>query len=234
LQSRTIRIRVNSDWYNDEIRAEKQRRRQAERRWRKSKLPTDREHFKEAKIRTQSMIDQAKSLHFQEKVSACSNDPKNLFRVVDTLLGNSTESPLPVHDSRVELATRFSDFFVEKIATIQLAIPSVDNPPRPQAPLLQSQLAAFQPLDAADICALISGAAPKSCELDPLPSPLVKDLPSLRPIITRIVNQSLATGVFPTEYKSAVVRPLLKKPSLDRDSEKLSPGIESLICIQTH
>ena len=130
LRSRTVRIRVNADWYNDAIRAEKQRRRQAERRWRKSKLPTDgadRELFKEAKNRTQSMIDHAKSLHFQEKVSACSNDPKKLFRVVDTLLGNSTESPLPVHDSRVELATRFSDFFVEKIATIQSAFPSVDN-----------------------------------------------------------------------------------------------------------
>jgi hypothetical protein len=220
LRSRTVRIRVNADWYNDEIRAEKQRRRQAERRWRKSKLPADRELFKVAKNRTQSMIDEAKSLHFREKVSACSDDPKQLFRVVDTLLGNSTESPLPVHDSRVELSNRFSDFFVEKIATIQSAIPSVDNPPRPQAPLPQSQLATFQPLDVADTCALISGAAPKSCELDPLPSPLVKDLPSLRPIITRIINQSLATGVFPMEYKSAVVRPLLKKPSLDRDSLK--------------
>lgn len=220
LRSSTVRIRVNADWYNDEIRAEKQRRRQAERRWRKSKLPADRELFIVAKNRTQSMIDEAKSLHYREKVSACSDDPKKLFRVVDTLLGNSTESPLPVHDSRIELATRFSDFFIEKIVTIQSAIPSVDNPPRLQAPPLQSQLAAFQPLDAADICALISGAAPKSCELDPLPSPLVKDLLSLRPIISRIVNQSLATGAFPTEYKSAVVRPLLKKPSLDRDSLK--------------
>jgi hypothetical protein len=58
---------------------------------------------------------------------------------------------------------------------------------------------------------LISAAASKSCELDPLPSSLIKALPSLQPTITSIVNQSLASGVFPDSYKTAIVRPLLKK-----------------------
>lgn len=37
----------------------------------------------------------------------------------------------------------------------------------------------------------------------------------LLPHITTIINDSLSTGVFPLEYKSAIVRPLLKKNSLD-------------------
>lgn len=36
------------------------------------------------------------------------------------------------------------------------------------------------------------------------------------PIITCLVNQSLAEGVFPDDFKQAIVKPLLKKPSLDK------------------
>ena len=43
---------------------------------------------------------------------------------------------------------------------------------------------------------------------------------ALVPCITGIVNDSLSTGIFPSVYKSAVVRPLLKKPSLDANCLK--------------
>jgi hypothetical protein len=87
-------------------------------------------------------------------------------------------------------------------------------------PFTGPQLHAFLPLSESEISKLIKESAPKSCELDPLPSSLVKDHPSLHVAITSIVNKSLAKGVFPQDYKTAVVRPLLKKPSLDRDTLK--------------
>ena len=34
-------------------------------------------------------------------------------------------------------------------------------------------------------------------------------------VITHIVNLSLSSGIFPKEFKYAVVKPLLKKPTLD-------------------
>ena len=37
----------------------------------------------------------------------------------------------------------------------------------------------------------------------------------IAPVITRIVIFSLSSGIFPKELKSTVVKPLLKKPSLD-------------------
>ena len=40
---------------------------------------------------------------------------------------------------------------------------------------------------------------------------------SLVPLITRLVNSSLNTGIVPTTFKSALLTPLLKKPSLDED-----------------
>ena len=41
---------------------------------------------------------------------------------------------------------------------------------------------------------------------------------TVAPMITDIVNKSLAAGAFPTQPKSGLVTPLLKKPNLDSDS----------------
>ena len=40
----------------------------------------------------------------------------------------------------------------------------------------------------------------------------------LVPIITNIVNLSTSSGIFPSVFKQATVTPLLKKPSLDKES----------------
>ena len=63
---------------------------------------------------------------------------------------------------------------------------------------------------------IISGLKSKSCELDPIPTTILKVLqPKILPLITKIVNKSLGEGVFCREWKTAVVRPLLKKAGLD-------------------
>lgn len=55
-----------------------------------------------------------------------------------------------------------------------------------------------------------------SCELDPVPASVFSQcLPQLLPVITDIVNTSLQTGSFPSAFKTAIVRPLLKKHNLD-------------------
>ena len=56
----------------------------------------------------------------------------------------------------------------------------------------------------------------KSCNLDPIPTPLTKQyLDVLVPVITKIINASLTTGIVPDCFKSATVKPLLKKPGHD-------------------
>ena len=58
----------------------------------------------------------------------------------------------------------------------------------------------------------------KSCELDALPTSLIKDnIDVLAPYITNIVNKSLLSGIFPKSQKIAFVRPLIKKPTLDKE-----------------
>lgn len=60
---------------------------------------------------------------------------------------------------------------------------------------------------------LFSKARPTTCLLDPMPTPLVKaSLPGLCPLLTRIINTSLQTGVVPCPLKTAAITPILKKP----------------------
>ena len=65
-------------------------------------------------------------------------------------------------------------------------------------------------------CILIS--APKSCELDPIPSKLLIECQdSILPSLTDLFNSSLASGIFPQCLKSALVTPILNKRCLDHN-----------------
>ena len=64
----------------------------------------------------------------------------------------------------------------------------------------------------------------KSCELDPIPTHILKQvLPTLIPLITHIVNASLTSACFCKEWKTSVVKPLLKKKGLDLQEKNYCP-----------
>ena len=68
---------------------------------------------------------------------------------------------------------------------------------------------------------IILKAPIKSCDLDPIPTSLFsKCVDDLIPSITSMVNKSLIDGSVPACFKSALVTPLLKKPTLDHNSLK--------------
>ena len=69
-----------------------------------------------------------------------------------------------------------------------------------------------------DIAKLIASSPAKSCRLDAIPTQLLKEEPVLNvilPIVTNIVNNSLATGIVPANMKRALITPILKKKGLD-------------------
>ena len=76
---------------------------------------------------------------------------------------------------------------------------------------------------------IINSASAKSYELDPIPTTLLyENLYILLPTITNIINTSLTTGIVPRDLKTAIVKPLLKKPSLDKNLLKNYRPISNL------
>ena len=66
------------------------------------------------------------------------------------------------------------------------------------------------PMTESDVATIIKGRASKSCEIDAIPTTLLKDiLPSVIEPITTIINISLQHGIFASAWKVAVIKPLL-------------------------
>ena len=56
----------------------------------------------------------------------------------------------------------------------------------------------------------------KSCDFDPIPASILKECKStLLPVLTSIVNMSLQSAFMPAALKEAMIKPKLKKGSLD-------------------
>ena len=69
-----------------------------------------------------------------------------------------------------------------------------------------------------DVLKILKKSAPKSCDLDPIPTTLLFDcVDVVLPYLTKIINESLISGIFPEVHKTALVTPLLKKVGLDQN-----------------
>jgi len=79
----------------------------------------------------------------------------------------------------------------------------------------------WTPVTTDELEKLICSAPCKTCQLDPVPTWLVKNMKALlSPFVTLLFNKSLAVGCFPSDFKKAVVRPLLKKAGSDTSQMK--------------
>ena len=79
-----------------------------------------------------------------------------------------------------------------------------------------SHMEAFAPLSDSDIKQLLMKSSNAFCELDPMPTWLVKKCQAeLIKLIRKIVNISLKAGVFPQAMKAALLKSLIKKSYLD-------------------
>ena len=77
-------------------------------------------------------------------------------------------------------------------------------------------------------------ASRNRCALDPFPTWLVTSCKTiLTLIIMQIINKSLSTGEFPQSFKNALVNPLLKQRTLDKDVTNNYRPVSNLAFIST-
>jgi hypothetical protein len=79
----------------------------------------------------------------------------------------------------------------------------------------------FQPVSEEEVKSIVLKSKPTTCSLDPIPTNLLFEcIDIVLPSLTKIINDSLISGNFPNSFKTAVVKPLLKKISLDSNNLK--------------
>ena len=150
-------------------------------------------------------------IYTQNEVTKFKGNSKHLYKLIAKLTGSKVENPLPEGLSDEELAEHFAYFFIGKIENIR----DKSNGYTLYSPIENNtigKLLEFKPLSTEEIRKIIGKMQSKLCELDCLPTHILKDhIDTWIPILTKIVNLSLDRGVFSEDWKTAILRPLLKK-----------------------
>ena len=219
-------------WYGevaDQLVELKKKRRSAERNWRSKRDTVHKQIYDVAKQKVTDLVDKAKMTHYSSLV-ASSSTCKQLFHNMSPLLGKNSPVILPSIFKEDALPDTFADFFQKKILDIRKQFPSTDQSfSTNSAPFSGTPLSHFSPVTEDFVRETILQTPPKSCEIDPIPTKLlIKHLDILLPTITNIMNQSITSGIVPSDFKFAIVKPLLKKSNLDPNDLKNYRPISNL------
>ena len=217
----------SKEWWTGHCQEAKTMRRKVERIFLKQcDCPITKKMYRKAARKAASIILSTRDGFYKDRLQECSGDAKQTYSVVNKLLNKERFSTaVPSSSSNSTNACNFAEFFKGKVDKIydgiNLERKNFDDTEDVITETRTSQLTSFSLVSDEELTSVIKSMSKKFCDLDPIPTKLLLNcLPELLPLISFIVNESLSKGVFPQQLKEALVRPSLKKPSLD--SEYLS------------
>ena len=164
-------------------------------------------------------MSKAKSYYYENMVANNSATSKQLWKCINQIFTMRPAPSIPTHASIKSLCNSFSSHFKDKISLIRSAFTDhTSDTVNADSPQLNSQLTSFQPATTTEVRKIIMSSPNKSCDLDPLPTILLKACLDvlIRPI-TDIINASLCYGLFPEYFKCAHVNPIRKKTTLSKE-----------------
>ena len=210
-------------WRNvPEVRKALRERRRAERAWEKNKTGLTKDQYREQQKRFDKIERQARVEFVTKFLEEVKDDPSALQKRLDRLLGKK-ETVLPSGVSDKKLAGDFASFFNGKIEKIRSVVMEEQEGFKGTDPVIERcppecSLTKFEEISQFELVRVVKEMSSKSCDLDPIPTWLVKGcLEELAPILTDIVNKSLRRASVPESLQKALVMPTIKNPNGDRD-----------------
>ena len=107
-KQKTVIMRPNTPWYNDDVDDASCARRQLERAW-KSGFVIHHQIFRHQCTVVMNTIRRVKRAYYISAVSDAGSDQRALFGIVKSLMHKKSDLPLPMHDSPAQLAEKFGD-----------------------------------------------------------------------------------------------------------------------------
>lgn len=221
-----ILFKEDSPWFDGSVRALRRKRRHAERRWRRLRTPASRVLYTDARRAVVDQVAECKRIYYRDKVNNCKGDSRKLWYTMNGLLGRRSSLVFPDFPSEDILVSQFNNFFTDKIKSLRLEIDAVqiidkysDNYLGFHPAAISNGIDRFNPISNNDAILLMKKVRRTYCSRDPINfSKVFEFCEGVSSLIAAIINSSFEEGVFPTSEKYAVVRPLLKKPALDKNT----------------
>ena len=209
--TKVITERKKKPWFGDDLKQQKRIVRRREKVYRKYRLESCWIALNMERKKYRKMLFEAKTACYSKQVKDCRGHIKGLYKMVNTLMGTTLDNPLSNHTSDKDIAEEFADFYMDKIQKIRDNLDG--NPTYEPTKKITSRLTKFRPFDQTEVKKTILSMKSKSHKLDALPTRLLKEcIEDLLPTVINLVNLSLQDGVFASEWKTSIIRPLLKKP----------------------
>jgi len=186
---RLVRVRINKStcWFDSECRAVKKKTRQLELRLRRCPSPSNRIAWHHQGDIMRRLFQQKARQFWSTAVSSCAGDLKAIWSKVNALL-----SPLAAALSSDNLsADQFVSHFTSKVQAINTSTAHA-QPPVITPRTTDTKLSTFRPVTDNEVRKMLSKSKAKHCDLDPVPTWLVKKLTNLlTPVIASICNASI-------------------------------------------
>ena len=159
----------------------------------------------------------AKCKFYTERIAQASSS-KELHQIVNTLSNRHPPRILPTIYPSADLPSIFIKHFTNKVEKLRANIASEHVTSKHVTGTTSATFSSFKKVSQLTVKECILNSAPKSSELDAIPSKLlIESLDYIFPSLTDLFNSSLASGIFPQCLKSALVTHTLKKKCLDHN-----------------
>ena len=222
LRTKTCTIRHQNIWFTEDVREQKKKVQKCEKLWRRSREDQHWKLWRAEQKKYHQIIKQTKTQKLSEKVIECKGNVKELYKFFNSVTGTRKDNPMPERSDDKDLAEEFANHFLDKIIDIRTKLDHL--PSYIPTQIETCEFNQFQTLTEQEVEKIIKSMGSKSCELDCMPTSILKAvLPNILPVITDIINTSLEKGTFVPSWKTAIIRPTLKKPSLDHIPSNYRP-----------
>ena len=215
--------RQKHPWHNQFIKDQKRVVKNREKIWRRYQQEHQWLAYKKERNAYNRLLTFQKKQTLSELIKNSGKDTKKLFDLVNNLTSNKPSNKMPEGQSDGMLAKEFATFFLDKIENIRNLFTGIDEF-KPAINDKATPLENFSPLTCDEVQKEVMGMKNKTCELDHIPTQVLKQiLPTILGAMTDVVNRSLLTGSFAHNWKTAIVKPLLKKPGLGLEKKNYRP-----------
>ena len=202
-KTKVVKRSHNQPWFNDSIKQEIILRRCEERIFRSNPCPYTLNAFYQQRRFVNNIIKTAKRNFYINQLAEHRSDTKKIFEIANKMLYRNEPLPLPPTDNTLKLVNHFNSFFIQKIDKIMSGlIPTESHPVDPKyiesTEKCSIKLDQFHEIDLDETKRLIRTSATKSCEIDPMPTSLLKGcIDIVAPTIMKIINLLLTTQIMP-------------------------------------
>lgn len=205
------RAHPNAPWYDRRCQLMKAETRRLEREYRMKKSELNLHMWRHQSRMLRFYLHKRYVEYWTEAINSNAGDSKALWSKISALL----KAP-QVSSDIGHTADDFANHFQSKVNNIRVTT-ELDAEPEINRRRCNN-LTVMRETTVQEITEIIAKAPSKHCSLDPVPTWLLKRLvPILAITLSNITNVSIREGVFPAVLKQAIVRPRIKKSTLNPD-----------------